>query len=663
MKSKIQLILCLFMLQFFALEVYGQGFKLPWNSGVSHYVSRTGSPAPTGSTGSSCGPNSVYNYTAHGYVAIDFDTPNNVYDPVRAVKAGVVIFAGWNGGYGNLVRVRHSDGTQTYYAHNDAIFVSTGQSVQQGCILADGGDTGNSFGDHIHFEWRDVGGVPFSDNRYPSFLECSCKVKAKYCYTSTNSNGACTGTPCTAPTNDNCSNATTIISNGPTLSGTVKCATGSFGANQCDGCNCSSPDDLDVYFKFVAQATSHTVTLSNYASNFDGVIELRSGCSLGTNLGCYDPSGVPNSISRTFNGLTVGQTYYVRIFEWDNINTPPSSPTFKVKVTHICPLPGNIQNISGNTSICSNTTQTYSVAAVSNATSYTWTLPSGWTGTSTSNSITVNVGNNGGQISVKANNNCGSSDLVTKQIDVSIMPSIPSAIAGKSTLCEGPSQENYSISPVSGATSFTWTLPLGWTGSSNSTLISATTDGTGGTIKVKANSGCGSGPERTLEVTAINLDNTVNYINGELTANAAGASYQWIDCSTNYPINGATNQSFIPNQIGDYAVVLTMGNCIDTSACVSVSDLGLTYSDQTIQLIAYPNPTRNTVSIAGKGLNNEKHHIRFTNVQGQVFIHEEFSINNNKLDAQFDIRKLPSGLYFISISSGTLKHVFKLEKI
>src|SRR5690554_8031427 len=95
MKSKIQLILCLFMLQFYALEVYGQGFKLPWNSGVSHYVSRTGSPAPTGSTGSSCGPNSVYNYTAHGYVAIDFDTPNNVYDPVRAVKAGVVVFAGW----------------------------------------------------------------------------------------------------------------------------------------------------------------------------------------------------------------------------------------------------------------------------------------------------------------------------------------------------------------------------------------------------------------------------------------------------------------------------------------------------------------------------------------------------------------------------------------
>src|SRR5690554_7811180 len=110
MKSKIQVILCLFMLQFFALEVYGQGFKLPWNSGVSHYVSRTGSPAPTGSTGSSCGPNSVYNYTAHGYVAIDFDTPNNVYDAVRAVKVGVVIFAGWNGRYGNLVRVRHSDG-------------------------------------------------------------------------------------------------------------------------------------------------------------------------------------------------------------------------------------------------------------------------------------------------------------------------------------------------------------------------------------------------------------------------------------------------------------------------------------------------------------------------------------------------------------------------
>src|SRR5690554_8212266 len=111
MKSKIHLILCLFMLQFFALEVYGQGFKLPWNSGVSHYVSRTGSPAPTGSTGSSCGPNSVDSWPADLYVAIDFDTPNNVYDPVIAVEDGVITLSGWNREYGEIDRVRHSDGT------------------------------------------------------------------------------------------------------------------------------------------------------------------------------------------------------------------------------------------------------------------------------------------------------------------------------------------------------------------------------------------------------------------------------------------------------------------------------------------------------------------------------------------------------------------------
>ncbi|HZH86774.1 MAG TPA: peptidoglycan DD-metalloendopeptidase family protein [Brumimicrobium sp.] len=668
MKTNIKLLLTLILLPLFVLEAYGQGFKLPWNNGVSYYVSRTGTPAPTGGTGSTCGPNSAYNgFSPHGYVAIDFDSPNGVYDPVRAVKAGVVVFAGISGslttGYGRLVRIRHSDNTQTYYAHNQAIYVTVGQYVQQGCLLADGGNTGNSFGDHIHFEWKDVGGVAFSDKRYPSFLECGCKVKPKYCYKSTNTNGSCSGTPCTAPSNDNCSSATTITSNGSVLTGTVACATGSFGANQCAGCNCSSPDDLDVYYKFVAQATSHTVTLSNYASNFDGVIELRSGCGLGTNIGCYDPSGIPSSVTRTFSGLTIGQTYYVRVYEWDNSGTPPSSPTFKIKVTHVCPMPGSIASILGSINVCKNTSQTYSVPPVSGATSYTWTLPSGWTGSSTSASINTTVGNSGGQISVKANNACGSSNLQTIQTGVNELPATPSIITGNNLLCQGASQENYSISPVNGATSFIWTLPSGWTGSSTSTLMTATTNGTGGTITVKANNGCGDGPTRSLTVGAVNLDNTVSINSGELTSNATSATYQWIDCVTMYPINGATQQSFTPTQNGSYAVVINKDNCVDTSACYQVSSVGLSYADKSINLVAYPNPTHNKLTISANGLANEKHNITFTNSQGQILIDKDFKVNGGHLDEQFDIGDFPSGLYFMTIRSGSLNHVFKIEKL
>jgi murein DD-endopeptidase MepM/ murein hydrolase activator NlpD len=77
--------------------------------------------------------------------------------PVRAVAAGQVIYAGWMGGYGNLVVVDHGGGLATAYAHLSAIDVSVGTSVEQGQALGAVGSTGHSFGPHLHFEVR-IGG-------------------------------------------------------------------------------------------------------------------------------------------------------------------------------------------------------------------------------------------------------------------------------------------------------------------------------------------------------------------------------------------------------------------------------------------------------------------------------------------------------------------------
>lgn len=73
--------------------------------------------------------------------------------PVVASASGVVISAGWNsGGYGNLVEIRHSDGTLTRYAHNNRLLVRAGQQVRQGQQIAEMGSTGYSTGPHVHFE-------------------------------------------------------------------------------------------------------------------------------------------------------------------------------------------------------------------------------------------------------------------------------------------------------------------------------------------------------------------------------------------------------------------------------------------------------------------------------------------------------------------------------
>jgi murein DD-endopeptidase MepM/ murein hydrolase activator NlpD len=80
--------------------------------------------------------------------------------PINAAADGTVIAAGWNsGGYGNLVEVRHSDGTTTRYGHNSRLSVSIGQSVRQGQQVAEMGSTGHSTGSHLHFEIRPSGGA------------------------------------------------------------------------------------------------------------------------------------------------------------------------------------------------------------------------------------------------------------------------------------------------------------------------------------------------------------------------------------------------------------------------------------------------------------------------------------------------------------------------
>lgn len=92
----------------------------------------------------------TYNPEAnHAAIDIAGDTGN----PVWSIDDGVVVYAGWSyNGYGNLVVVDHGNGWQSLYAHLDTVFVSCGESLYQGATVGTLGNTGNSSGDHLHFE-------------------------------------------------------------------------------------------------------------------------------------------------------------------------------------------------------------------------------------------------------------------------------------------------------------------------------------------------------------------------------------------------------------------------------------------------------------------------------------------------------------------------------
>ena len=87
---------------------------------------------------------------------IDFAAPAGT--PIYAADSGKVIYSGYNsGGYGNLVIVEHDNGDQTYYAHCSKLYVSVGSYVSKGQHIAGVGTTGDSTGNHLHFEIRKNG--------------------------------------------------------------------------------------------------------------------------------------------------------------------------------------------------------------------------------------------------------------------------------------------------------------------------------------------------------------------------------------------------------------------------------------------------------------------------------------------------------------------------
>ena len=74
--------------------------------------------------------------------------------PISVVADGIVTCAQYSGAYGNLVKVSHGNGVETWYAHTSKMYVTVGQEVKAGDVIASVGTTGNSTGPHLHFEIR-----------------------------------------------------------------------------------------------------------------------------------------------------------------------------------------------------------------------------------------------------------------------------------------------------------------------------------------------------------------------------------------------------------------------------------------------------------------------------------------------------------------------------
>ena len=279
----------------------------------------------------------------------------------------------------------------------------------------------------------------------------------------------------------------------------------------------------------------------------------------------------------------------------------PSNNPRTLAVQAVAATPGFI---NGQTSgLCGLTAKVYTIAAINGASSYTWTVPAGATITSGqgTTSITINYAGNfsSGNICVKANSSCGNS--ANSCIAITGLPATPNNITGPATVCSRQKNVTYSIAAVTGASTYTWTVPAQSTivsgQGTNSIVVSFATKS--GNVSVTANNACGTSVAKILAVTI-----------GSCTASVAKA-----------------NELFLN-----------------------------TIADQNIKI--YPNPTTGLVNINNENGRVEKYQIQVFDGAGRLVYKRDFIWNNANISA--DLRHLAKGIYSITVFNTHYKKLSKL---
>ena len=220
------------------------------------------------------------------------------------------------------------------------------------------------------------------------------------------------------------------------------------------------------------------------------------------------------------SGYTGGQTYTITATVTRNGHTK-----FGFEIS-----PQNITGTKLGTLIVTNTTEmqlvgsgkyiTHKSGGTSGTNSRTWNF--NWTAPAAG---TGNVTFYGAFNITNSSNNSSGDTCVLSTLTVSecVAPSQPGMISGNAVICQGSGSQTYSVSPVAGATSYNWTFPSGWSGTSTTNTINLIPGTASGNITVSASNACGTGASSILAVTLNQLSVTVSSSNVVCNGGSTGS--------------------------------------------------------------------------------------------------------------------------------------------
>jgi len=328
----------------------------------------------------------------------------------------------------------------------------------------------------------------------------------------------------------------------------------------------------------------------------------------------------------------------------------------------ILPLNGEPANptvINGETSGVCGQTRIYSTPAIPFATSYTWTTSPGImiAGGQGSSSVTLSFANTfvSGNICVKANNSCGSSEELC--IPVNGRPATPGAITGPSAVCFRQSNVIYSIPAVPGAASYNWTVPQQATivSGQGTTSIRVNFGNKSGNIVVTAANNCGSSLQslaivatncpgaRTNTVTATNLNSSEKKMEPEIIANDGG-----VNVHGNMQIEWTLGEPLIETVV--------TGNRLYTQGfhqpiilkSQKTAEIVL-QNENDLKIIAVPNPVQYTLRVTFSSKQEQNLVLRLTEMNGKVLLVKPLRGSAGTLD--IDMSAYSGGMYLLNIQS------------